>query len=581
MRALRGGTAALTLLLAGAGAGLAQSALERNLPPAARSDGAAGLPAPAQGPASDDATPLGVDLKGMVFLSATDPVEAAPVAAVDTTRVPILADPAFVTEMAALLGRPVTRQMLSQIEARAAGRFRAAGRPFVSVTTPPQEVTGGVLRFRVVEYRAGDVRVDGADAGTAARARQSVRLERGGAVETARLQEDLDWLNRSPFRSVEAEFAPGSRFGETDLSLKVNQGTPWQVFGGYANSGSQTTGLDRWYVGGMLADLPLSGSLLSYQFTTSSDFWWDDGRAFAQAGDPAYVSHGARFLLPLAARQEMEATFSAVESSEAAEAFDVLKQTVEFSLGYRGALSNLIGTPAGDVSAGLETKRQSRDTFFGGTQVLAQAIEVRQLYLGWNGGGTDGFGRYSLDASVHVSPGDIGRDNSNADFALYSGGRVTDASYAYAEAVYSRTVDLPHAMKLNGTFIGQYAAQPLPETEQFTLGGEYAVRGYTSEDGSFDAGLIFRGEWRLPSFAALPKTAGVNDALSPFLFVDAGFGYDQFIDVEVTAASVGLGADWQLGSALRANLALACALADAVATRSGDWSLLARVTASY
>ena len=52
------------------------------------------------------------------------------------------------------------------------------------------------------------------------------------------LETDLDWANRNPFRQVEAVFGPGKDLGLTDVNIQVMDRKPWQVYAGYANSGT-------------------------------------------------------------------------------------------------------------------------------------------------------------------------------------------------------------------------------------------------------------------------------------------------------------------------------------------------------
>jgi hemolysin activation/secretion protein len=147
-------------------------------------------------------------------------------------------------------------------------QYRRAGRPFVAVKLPPQDITAGVLQLRVVEFRLGRKSASGASAAVDKSVVDGVRLAPGEAIDAPTLQQDLDWLNHSPFRSVAAVFAPGDATGVTDLDLQVKSEKPWQVYAGYANSGTPSDGLDRWMLGGDVGDLLKPGSLLSFQMTT-------------------------------------------------------------------------------------------------------------------------------------------------------------------------------------------------------------------------------------------------------------------------------------------------------------------------
>jgi hemolysin activation/secretion protein len=113
-----------------------------------------------------DETPIEGPLTSVLFLSETDavlpPGEIA--AGVDTQRVALIDDDAFRQTLADYLGKPVSLRLITEIEAETANWFRAKGMPFVSIFAPEQEITGGVLQFRVTEFRLGDKVAHGREA---------------------------------------------------------------------------------------------------------------------------------------------------------------------------------------------------------------------------------------------------------------------------------------------------------------------------------------------------------------------------------------------------------------------------------
>ena len=175
---------------------------------------------------------LGVDLRAIAFIGADDPVLVRAGGEIDITRVARLDDPAFRAQIAGYVGRPISLAMIAEIEALVATHYREAGFPFVSVSTPPQEVSGGLLQIRVVEFRAGAVTSNGGERISGERVVAGVRLQPGETIDAARLSEDLTWLNRNPFRRMEAIFSPGGVLGETLLDIRVDESKPWQVSGG-------------------------------------------------------------------------------------------------------------------------------------------------------------------------------------------------------------------------------------------------------------------------------------------------------------------------------------------------------------
>ncbi len=502
----------------------------------------------------------------------------------NTALVPRMNQPAARAQLTPFIGQPLSRKLIAEVEAAIARYYRQQGYPFVSISTPPQPISGGVLQVRVIEFHAGDVKVTGVDPDTAQTVRGGVRLQTGQPIDAVQLEQDLDWLNRYPYRHTEAVFAPGDDLGASNLALQTTLSKPWQVYAGYANSGSPSTGWDRYFMGVQAGGLLVPGTVFSYQFTASPDFFDDHGDAFGELEHPEYASHGARASIPIGDRQELEFTFDHVETNVADTVFGVQfavrQETGEFSFGYRGSVSNFVRFP-GDIFAGVEIKSERRISYFSGLEAVNNSIDVYQGYLGWENAWSDLTGRNDLTLTVHASPGGVDGHNSLAALALFSNYRIVAADYAYDDLQFSRTTRLPANWSLVNSLIGQYAGTALPDTEQMGVGGSDLVRGYTLDDGAYDSAIVSRNELRAPSLALLGRAGPVPDQLAPFAFFDAGYGTSHNVAVKADLASVGVGADYYLGGRLSATATVGRALTDGVETRNGDWLLQSRVTLSF
>jgi hemolysin activation/secretion protein len=405
----------------------------------------------------------------------------------------------------------------------------------------------------------------------------AVRAALGQPIDATRLSEDLDWLNRSPFRSVNAEFSPGGAIGETDLTLDVTETKPWSAYLGYDNSGTVETDLNRVFAGIVLGDFPVIGSVLADQLTASPDFYVDNAQAFGAGLHPKYLSDSGRIVVPTAPRQDFESTFSLVETNTSASPFDTRTDTDELALGYRTALSNFSALE-GDVVAGIEAKTEHQVIGFGGVPVVDDTQDIFQGYLGWDKSwNTDGGNTGSVDLTVHFSPGGIDPNNTDAALSTYSTGRVSHARYAYADIDLAQRFGLGSDWAIDSALNAQIAGQPLPDTEQLALGGNSAVRGYSPDDGSYDAATVLRNELRTP----IVPIAGSKASISPFALLDLGYGYDVAAKTGQLAASIGAGADLTAGSNVTVDVAAAYALTDATVTHAGDWRLSASAKAQY
>ncbi len=573
--------ASAPLALACAIPAIAQAqAIERNLPPAPQAEPQA-IIAPNLTPNSQDDRPIGPTLSGILLLGPQDEVRNAKLDGVSTGLVRRADNAAARAALRPFIGKPMSRKLIAQVESALARYYREAGYPFVSLSTPPQTIGGGLLQVRVVEFHDGAVTVTGAKGKDADRIRQDVRLQPGQAIDAPQLSADLDWINRYPFHHAEAVFSPGDALSGTDLQLQVTDDKPWQVYAGYANSGSASTGWDRYMLGGEVGGLIVPGSLLSYQFTASPDFFDDHGSAFGDASHPEYLSHGLRAAFPVAPRQEIEVSFDHVETNQVAEPFKVRQDTDELSVGYRTSLSNFSGLP-GDLGLGVEAKSEQRDTFFGGASVLNDTVQVYQFYADWTHAWTDMGGASNLDLAVHASPGGVGARNTGAAFAQFSNGRVIAGDYEYFTGQFSRSTRLPAGWSLSDTLIAQVAWKPLPDTEQMGVGGADLVRGYTLDDGAYDRAFVLRNELRPPAVTFALPGAHMAAQASPFAFLDAGYGAQEGPVVKtVRPASVGAGTDLALAPAVSVNVTGAYALDNAIATRAGGWRLEARAMVRF
>ncbi len=577
-----------TGLLVGSAAALAQSALERNLPELAPAEPVT-LDVEEQDFGRTDTTPLGVDLAGVHLIALDEAVAAAPPVGISGT--PEGADVAALqAALAPLLDQPLTLALAARVQAAIARVYREAGFPFVSVTLPPQEITSGVLQVRVVEFRTGRIAVNGVAPDEAAGIKSGLRVVPESRIDARALEEDLNWLNRSPYRRAEGVFRPGEDAALSDLDLTIETAKPWQVFAGWSNSGSQDTGRDRYFLGGN-ARLPLPGGpWISYQMTASDDIWSDPGIVIPHKGDyPGYISHAGRLTIPTFARQSLEIAPALVATSQRPNRFFTIENTTfELPVIYRSAVSNILPEHYwGDIYGGVEFKRLERNTFFNGVPVADGTAELFQLVLGWSSNFQDRWGQTAVDIRVKANPGGVLHGNDAAAWQPFSNGRIDDLDYAYLAMDLTRATPLPARLSWIASLSGTLSGEALPDTERISLGGRYAVRGYNYDDVSVDSGIIWRNELRLRSISLLGNLTGgdwllpTQESLSPYLFADVGFGRDHITDRSTTLGGLGAGFDYNIADSLTANLFAGVALSDGGNTRAGDWNVQGAITARF
>lgn len=561
--------------IAPGGIARAQQVVERNLPPEP----------PRRAPEiridtndlikSDDATPLGVNVHAIVLIGANAGVKPRSGAkGVDLDQVSGIDAAALREPLARFLDRPLSRKLIAEVQAAVAAAYREAGRPFVSVTLPPQEVSSGVLQLRVILFRVAGIKVTGAAPESYNQDR--IRLVPGQEIDARKLETDLDWANRNPFRQVEAVFGPGKDLGMTDVNIQVTDRKPWQAYAGYANSGTLLTNRNRYYVGATGA--PSADVFVSYQLTGSGNFWMNDG-LFNRPDDAGYLSQAGRLLAPLGLRTSLEVVGDHVLTNERPNnLFRIRTQTSQASAIVRTALSDLLPPAVGDLLGGVELKHQLRTTIFDGTPVAEGTADVAQLVVGWNGRWSDNHGANNLDVRLKSNPGGILYGNNSAAWSAFTNGRVTDVQTNFVTVEYGRMTPLPMNLSLKSEVSVLASSKPLPDTERIGLGGIHAVRGYVTEDGAVDQALILRNSL----YVAMPgMPAWMPGTLAPFVLADIGWGRDLYFRRDSTLSSVGAGFDFAAGPNFNSRLLAARALSDGMHTPAGSWRVSLQASMSY
>ncbi|MBU6266112.1 MAG: hypothetical protein KGN34_01145 [Sphingomonadales bacterium] len=554
------GCASVVAMSVAASTPAAAQAIERNPAPTPQAAAPRIPPAPLADPAAD-ATPLGVALGSIAVGADAALAPAAPGTVSLAAPRPM---PRLEARLRGFLGQPLSLKLVAQIKAAVAGEWRQAGFPFVRVTAPRQDLSGGRLVLRIDEYRLGSAHAEGADADEAARIAHAIRQQPGGSIATDPLIEDLDWLNKYPFRRVEAVFSAGKAVGETDATWKVGEGKRWSVGAGYANTGSPDAGMNRAFIQ-VLAGLPGSDAWASYQLTTS-------GQRFTNLGNPPsgsrrYISHAAHLAVPLAPRTTLEVDFGDIASAQPVDAFDAHQHTQEWSLIARTALSNLAPSLSGEIYGGFAWKRQRGHTLFGGTEIAQTAYNVGTFTLGYAWHRYDSRGETGLDLALHASPGGLGSLATDAAYAAASRGGFTKARFLYATGSFYRHTRFGD-FSLNNSLSWQFSGAQLPGTEQTGLGGHGQVRAYTLDDGAFDRAVVLRNELRRDM---KPLGAGTQAAWAPWLYVDAGYaGQAATGKASHAIGAVGAGIDVNIARNFSITADGGVALADQGNTRAGD-----------
>jgi len=529
--------AASVLLLAGLADQAA--AIERHPAPEPTQPSASTLPGMQELGGSDDATPLGVTIGGIVVDDRLDDLPNGDVSGVQiSTGNETINDPQLKSVLDGFIGQPLSFKLIDDVRAAVVTHMRDHNRPLVAVIVPPQEVTGGTLRIAVLPFVVGEKKVERLGSrfqrGSDERILASVRVQPGEEVDSGELLEDLNWLNRSPFRKVGVVFDKGRLAGETDITLTLKDERPWQAYAGYANSGTRASGHDRVY-SGFAAELPWD-ALVSYQYVTSPETIYSDGRFHNLNGDKAYMSHGFSYVQAYDNRMQLSLDGNYIHSRSRQNSF-LVQDSRLLETGARISIPFSPLGPASEIFVGAEAKWQSREREFAGTPLGQSHVEIYQVTGGVRSEAQLNGHQIRYGLSGVFSPGGLGSNNTDAAFRAFSANNRAKARYAYLEAWADASLNLPHGLRLNLSGEGQVASGALPETERFDIGGVGTVRGYATGELSGDHGFWTQSELHLPP-------ASFGELLVDFYgFLDHGKVYDFSVGGWSGITSIGLGAE--------------------------------------
>ena len=544
-------------------------AIERNTPPSKRPT----VPT-VQGPETESqvsaVTETGPALRGLTMSTSAEPPQRLGESTVFVGEGLRVSPDELSRVLARHVGQPLSPSRIAAIQSDIAALYQDKGYPFIAVSTPPQNVTEGILHLRVLEFRVG--RLEARPLDTSDEVRAGLRLGPGDPVYLPRLQEDLLWLNRTPFRNTEASFRPGGQRGETDLLLETRRSRSVQGYVGAGNTGSESTGWNRVFAGVQAGGPLLGNGMAAYQFTISPE---DIGNQ----ADRGYLSHALQGSLPITARSEADLTVNWVQTHQAVDVFNIEGTVAEAAIGYGIALSDLMDAPLppSDVRLGIEARRQVSVVDFDDIRVNSTAYNVYQAVIGYSMTSYGRRGASQFEAAFRVSPGDLDDANSDERMRLVTQGRMASARYAYLNATLRSRRDLTGGDSVSGLVRVQATGDALPRTEQMGLGGQGGSRAFSYDDGASDQAAVVQAEYQFQPIGLSAR----GPELRTSAFFDAAWGEGAPGEDNLTLVSVGVVAAADFLERLSLEATLGAALTDGPRTQAGDIRLVARILARF
>jgi len=493
-------------------------------------------------------------LKGIRFVGALNRVQTNGVTTpgVDTDDLAFLQDPAFLADMQARLGKPLTFAGLGEITNAAIAQYRLNHHPLVDVVTPQQDVSSGVVQIAVIEFRVGTVTTEGNRWFSDSLLKRELDLAPGETIDDRVIDGRIAELNANPFRRTELIYQRGTQPGDTNIVLNTEDRLPIRVYGGFQDNGTRQLGINRLFTGFNWGNALWLDHQFNYQYTTSDDALLGNPSLPGRPDDARFIAHSASYIIPLPWHHRL--TFYGFYARSVPRLPSTFNQIgISDQASFRYSIPLVVSAAQShEIRFGYDFKQSNNNLEFGGAQVSAGSAEIHQLAFDYTGRFADPWGSTSLTGLLVVSPGGITRDNTDAAFQSSGAGRAgATANYFYGQIGAERLTNLPFATSWYVHGLVQRSASSLLASEQFALGGDMTVRGYDQDKVLGDNGWLLVNELRSPVWSVFSPSGPFADNLQVLGFVDVGHAASRTPQptepLHATLSSVGVGFRYALG----------------------------------
>ncbi len=411
--------------------------------------------------------------------------------------------------------RPVTKCDIIDIKRKVILFYREHNRPVVHIQVPPQAVKSGVLQLVVYESRLGCVRALCNQYFNSEKLEGYIRTCPGDRIRADRLVNDLNWINRNPFRTTDLVFTPSTVEGYTDIELVTQDRYPWRIYTGVDNTGIAQSGHNRWFAGFNWGNVFGWDHIFTYQFTSGThynEFW----------------AHSGNYTAPLPWRHTLDlyGGYSEVRA-------DLQGVPGVLTHGSSGQVSFRyeIPLPPGlsileEFTWGFDWKNTNTNLLNNDIIFFGKTVNITQLMVGINAGLETARTKNSGTIEVFWSPGQWFPNQENSHYNDLRAGAKN--AYVYGRASVASIFRLPSNFTFEPSIRWQLSSANLLASEQFGLGGYNTVRGYEEREVNGDNAIIVNVELRTAPVSALGWwercARNFKDELRFLVFLDYGYG---------------------------------------------------------
>ncbi|MCI4644718.1 MAG: hypothetical protein MRY64_08060 [Hyphomonadaceae bacterium] len=429
--------------------------------------------------------------------------------------------------------------------------YREKGYETVDIRLPAQDVRGGVIRFEVVEFEIGRLRVEGARYYSPEDIMERLpSLKEGRVPNYSDVSREIAQINQSTDRLITPSLRAGATPGTVDVDLFVEDTLP--VHGSVELNDRASARTER---------LRLSAAV-NYNNLFQLDHSVNlQAQITPQDLEQAWVV-SASYVAPVRNTPFTLVGYAVHSDSDVAAIGGINVLGSGDIVGLRGIMTRITGVGNAalvhQVTAGIDYKSFEEDLSLGGGVTTETPIDYVPLSLRYSLANRQP--EQSIDFGVGLNFGVRGLDADNQEFQDKRFGASASWVTLKGDFGYSRTFAGDWRARLDGAF--QYAGKPVISNEQFSAGGLDSVRAYYEGQIVGDDGIATQFQLEAPSLF----DGSLFNEFRPFAFADGATlrvhqplaGQDETDEI----ASVGLGLRAQAFERLNASVLVSHALVE-------------------
>ena len=438
--------------------------------------------------------------------------------------------------------------------------YLSLGYGSVQVSLPEQNVTSGVIRFRVLQPKVGKVVIGDNKHFDTANVRASLPTIQEGQIPNSRdIARNLQITGEHPIKKTTVLMRSSANPEIVDVNIKVDDERPWRVVATVDNTGNSDTGYLRSGIGFQHTNLFNRDHTVSMQYITSPT-------------NPSRVNiFGLGYHAPLYSLNssfDVFAGHSNVNSGVVQGLFNVAGSGTIFGAKWNYYLPKFGGIDQ-KLSLGIDYRAFKNEVTVAGVGLVPD-ITIRPVSLGYHGTYRDSSSEFNFNLIVSANvPG--GNDGGALDFAR-SRANATEHYVIYRAGLTYQT-GFGQDWQARAAVTGQYTRDALVAGEQFGLGGPDSLRGFLVREINNDRGISSQFELYTPELAAKIGLPG-GFRMRMVGFYDYGEMWrNHALAGEVTsksASDVGLGLRLNYGKNMSLRLDVANILTGAGTRQSGE-----------